>query len=671
MNSARILFAVLFLFALGFFFRNAYRLLALLCLGRWENRFDRLADRFKDMMVYAFGQRRVLKSPFGINHFIIFWGFLVLLPMNAEFLVAGIFPQFSLSFVGTIPYGAARAATDVMSLVVLVAVAVATTRRLFFRPAHIEATWDAFFILGMIAALMVAYFGYHAGAIRLGETEWRAWMPVANAVSGLVARQPETQVRFWAEACWWLHAGVLLLFLNYLPYSKHLHILAAIPNCFLRSADFVKTVPRLKFERGLEFGHSQVTHFTWKDLLDFMACTECGRCQAACPASATGKILNPKEIILRGKHNLFANGAQIMARRRFDTLGPAPEDTSLGAPLIGGDPHLSVSEEALWQCTTCGACMQECPVLIEHVPKIIAMRRHLAMEQAKFPEELLGFFVNSEQRFNPWGVAPADRAKWMQDLNIPTAAQLAQAGKPIDYLYFVGCSGAFDPRSRSIVVAMVKILNAAGVSWAVLGQEEKCCGDSLRRLGNEYVFEDLAKENMRIFEKYNIRRMVTHCPHGFSTLLNDYKQYAAEFEVLHHSELISQLIQDGRLKLRRKVDGVTVFHDPCYLGRYNNVYEPPRKVLIAAAGGVKPREMKRCRERSFCCGAGGGRMWLEEPAGRRIYLERTREALRDNPSTIAVACPFCMSMFENGLKDEGKENNVRVKDIAEIIADAL
>lgn len=669
MTVGRIIYVLLFLFAIGFFCRNAYRLFALLCLGRWENRYDRLFDRFKNMVAYAFGQLRVIQTPYGFNHFLIFWGFMTLLLMNTEFLVSGLFPQFTFAFLGEYIYGPLLVLTEIMSIVVLISVVVAAARRIFFRPAYIDPTFDAFFILSLIALLMVFYFGYHAGEIFLNETEWDGWMPVSKALAGTFASTDSAH--FWKSFSWWIHAIVLLVFLNYLPYSKHLHVLTAIPNCFFRAFSFVRTVPRLTFEQGEEFGISKITQFSWKGLLDFISCTECGRCQEACPANATGKLLNPKEMIHQGKYNLFENGNDLLATRRFDTLAPAPDDAALRVPLIGGDRRDSVAEQALWACTTCGACMMECPVFIEHVPKIVEMRRHLVMEQSKFPDELLTFFENSEQRFNPWGIAPTDRTKWTQDLDIPLVQDLVEQDKKIDYLFYVGCSGAYDSRSRSISVAMSRILKAAGVTWGILGNEEKCCGDSLRRLGNEYVFEKIAADNIATFNKYGIQRVVTCCPHGYSTLKNDYRQYGAEFEVIHHSELIAQFIREGKIKLSPKANGRTVYHDSCYLGRYNDIYEAPRNVLRSACGGVEPMEMERTGRKSFCCGAGGGRMWMEELEGKRIYLDRTQEALKTNPSTIAVACPFCMTMFEDGVKEEGVQDKVQVKDIAEIVAEAL
>jgi len=661
-----VIFAILCTGAVLFFLRNVFRLLAMICLGRWENRFDHLWSRFTGMLVYGFGQLRVVSEKFGINHFLLFWGFIVLIFVNAEFFIAGVFPRFSWNFIGDIPYGIIMFLADIMSLVVLVCVLIALFRRLVIRPAHIDSTYDAYLILSLVGSLMIAFYGMNAAEARIGTLKAASWMPISQALQDLYRSASFETTHRWARIFWWLHALILLFFLNYLPYSKHLHILTSLPNCFFRSFTLVTTVPRLTFKKGLRFGVSKIFQFRWKDLLDFTACTECGRCQKACPAHATEKPLNPKQVIHEGKLNLFANGRDLLAARPADMLASAPENTEPAIPLINGREE-SVSREAIWSCTTCGACMQKCPVFIEHVPKIIQMRQHLVMEKADFPQELIAFFENSEQRSNPWGIAPTDRFKWATDLNVPVLAD----GVKAEYLFYVGCAGAFDSRARQVTTSLVKILNAAGVSWAVLGNEEKCCGDSLRRLGNEYVFEKMAQENIALLNKYSVKKIITYCPHCYTTLKNDYRQFGAEFDVIHHSTFINSLIKKGSIKVSASLSGTTVFHDSCYLGRYNNIYTDPREIVRACAGGVQPTEMERHGAESFCCGAGGGRMWMEELVGKRIYLERTKEALRAHPSTIAVACPYCMTMFEDGVKDEKASASVKVKDIAEIVAESL
>lgn len=657
----RLVFAIILLGATAFFLKNIFRLVATICLGRWDNRFDRLWSRFTDMLTYGFGQLRVVSEKFGINHFLLFWGFMVLAFINFEFLVAGVFPMFSLEFIGARVYGLLLFMADIMSLVVLICAVTAMVRRTFFRPKHIDPTIDAYFVLSLVATLMVAYFGMHA--CEIGIEAKLAWMPISKILSAMVGAGGDHTL---ARTFWWIHAGVLLFFLNYLPYSKHLHVLTAIPSCFFRSPSLVATVPRLTFKKGAEFGISKVVQFRWTDLLDFMACTECGRCQAACPATNTDKPLNPKEVIHEGKLNIFQNAKGVFASRPADMLASAPADAEMQVPLINGNPE-GVSTDAIWACTTCGACMQKCPVFIEHVPKIVQMRQHLVMEKAEFPEELTTFFENSEQRSNPWGITPTDRIKWAHELSVPLLCD----GVKTEYLFYVGCAGAFDSRARQVTVALTRILNAAGVSWGVLGTEEKCCGDSLRRLGNEYVFDAMAKENIETFNKYGIKNIITYCPHCFTTLTNDYKQYGADLKVVHHTGFINELIKEGKIKPSAAINGRTVVHDSCYLGRYNGIYNEPREIIKSCSGGIAPLEMPRCGDQSFCCGAGGGRMWMEELIGKRIYLERTQEALKTDPSTIAVSCPYCMTMFEDGVKDEKVSDKVKVKDVAEIVAESI
>ena len=394
--------------------------------------------------------------------------------------------------------------------------------------------------------------------------------------------------------------------------------------------------------------------FAWKDLLDSFSCTECGRCQNACPAATTGKPLNPREVIHVIKDNLLANAKALKSGKRPPI------------PLIAETGECASSEEALWSCTTCGACLEACPVVIEQMPKIVKMRRHLVEMEARFPAELLNLFENIEGRSNPWGIAPSERSKWSSRMEVKPFEQ-----GTTEYLFYVGCAGAFDSRSKQVTLALATILDAAGLSWGVLGRDELCCGDSLRRLGNEFAFDRLARENVRMFQERGVTKVITHCPHCFSTLANDYRQYGLELEVIHHSELINQLLSDGRLKLNQPVTGLgtLLFHDSCYLGRHNDIYQAPRQA-IGMAIGQAPEEFSRNRNNSLCCGAGGGRMWLEEQSGTRINRERAREALLAKADTVCVSCPYCMTMFGDAFKDEGAAH-VAVKDIAEVVATGL
>ncbi|KAA0891782.1 heterodisulfide reductase-related iron-sulfur binding cluster [Oryzomonas rubra] len=648
------IFTPLLIISLGIFAWGCWRRFSLVALGQAENRFDNIGQRIGEMLKYAFGQKRVLAKPFGLNHFVIFWSFIILLVSNTEFLLHGVFPSISLAHLPDGIYFPLLLVIDIVSLLALVAVVIAMVRRIIAPPYPEARTIEAFFILALIATLMMANFGINGARISHMPVIYlavaRTYMPVSSFVAGLITPSAGALV---FGVSWWAHAAALLLFMCYLPHSKHMHILTAIPNCFFRRLEKPNTQPREEFVSGNTFGVAQADRFTWKDLLDSMACTECGRCQKVCPANITGKPLNPRAVVHDIKVNLLENGALLKQ-------GATP-----AIPLIGDGGEGSVAEEVIWGCTTCGACMEACPVFIEQMPKIVKMRRHLVENEARFPEELLNLFENMEGRSNPWGIAPSERTKWCAQMEV----------KPFDkntteYLLYVGCAGSFDSRSKHVSVALAQLLDKAGVSWGILGKDEKCCGDSLRRLGNEYVFDRMAKENVRIFTERGVKKVITQCPHCFSTLKNDYKQYGLELEVIHHSEFLRNLVQDGHLKLEGTSAelGATVFHDSCYLGRHNDVYDAPREVIELATGAA-PVEMERNRNNAFCCGAGGGRMWMEEHTGERINLTRVREALEEKPDTICVSCPYCLTMFEDGLKDV-KADSVKVRDVAEVLAEA-
>jgi len=647
----------IFVVAIVFFGWSCFQRFRLVTLGKSENRFNGIGKRIWNMLLYAFGQRRVVNRPFGINHFVLFWGFMILLVANTEFLLHGLFPNYiSLSKLPDGIYYTLAFIFDLVSVLILFTVGIAVIRRLAFPPSYIDArSRDAFIILSLVAVLMIAFFGLHASEIAQGTEEAAAYMPISSfAASTFLSGGPAGSLVGYANLYWWVHAIVLLSFLDYLPYSKHMHVLTAIPNCFFKSLAKVTTQAKEEFQRSNTFGVGQVEQFTWKGLFDSYSCTECGRCQDVCPATFTDKPLNPRLLIHDIKANLLKNGPLITKKKE------------MVVPLIGDDQEGSISEEVLWECTTCSACMEVCPVFIEHVPRIIDMRRNLVEMKAKFPEELLTFFENMEQRSNPWGIAPGDRAKWAAEID----AKPFEADRT-EYLFYVGCAGAFDARDRQVTLAIAKILEVGGISWGILGRDEMCCGDSLRRLGNEFIFDRIVKENIKIFQEMGIKKIITQCPHCYSTLKNDYRQYGVELEVVHHTELLNQLIQEDRLKLNGPGDlSNVVFHDSCYLGRYNGIYEAPREA-IASITGQAPTEMKRRHERSFCCGAGGGRMWMEESVGKRINIERVEEALKENPKTICVCCPYCMTMFEDGLKDKKADDRVQVLDLAEIVARAL
>jgi len=655
------IFAVIFVASVALFGWSCFRRFRLVTLGKADNRFNNIGKRIGNMLFQAFVQRCTVSHGyrFGLNHLVLFWCFMLLLIANTEFLFNGVFPDYiDLSLLPAGLYYALSFIFELVSLLALLAVCLAVIRRLVFPPSYIVArSLDAFVILGLIAALMIAFFGMHASEIAQGGEEAARYMPISSfAASTFFSGVPAGSLVGYTSFFWWIHAIVLLAFLNYLPYSKHMHILTSIPNCFFKSLTKVNTQSREEFKEGNTFGVERVDQFTWKDLFDSYSCTECGRCTDSCPATFTEKPLNQRLVIHDIKVNLLKNGP-LMFRNKDSVL-----------PLIGDgqEQEGSVSEDVIWECTTCGACMEVCPVSIEHVSKIVDMRRNLVEMKAKFPEELLAFFESMEQRSNPWGIAPGERVKWAAEID----AKPFEAGTT-EYLFYVGCAGAFDARNRRTTLAVAKILDAAGISWGILGKDELCCGDSLRRLGNEFVFDRIARENIKLFAERGVTKIITQCPHCYSTLKNDYRQYGAELEVSHHTELINSLLKEGKLELNQTNNlGKAVFHDSCYLGRYNNIYEAPREVFASATGQM-PVEMGRHHDKSFCCGAGGGRMWMEEAIGKHINVARVEEALKEDPGTICVCCPYCMTMFEDGLKDKDAVDKVQVLDLAEIVARAL
>jgi Fe-S oxidoreductase/nitrate reductase gamma subunit len=653
------IFIAVFVVAAALFVWSCFRRFRLVFLGKPENRFKDIGRRIRGVLFYAFGQRCTVSHGyrFGLNHLVLFWCFTVLFIANTEFLLNGLAPDY-ISF-SRLPHGAYYTLScifEIVSILALLAVCIALMRRLFFPPPYIEArSRDAFTILGLIAVLMLAFFGLHASKIAQGDEIAANYMPISNFVaSNILSGVSAGSLGSYIDAFWWIHAIALLGFLNYLPYSKHMHILTSIPNLFFRNLTKVNTQTREEFKKGNTFGVGQIDQFTWKGLFDSYSCTECGRCSDMCPATNTGKLLNPRLVIHDIKVNLLKNGPLIVAKKE-QVLN-----------LIGGEKEGSVAEEVLWACTTCGACMEVCPVFIEHVPRIVDMRRNLVETRAKFPAELLAFFENIEQRSNPWGIVPAERVKWAADIDVKPFD-----GSKTEYLFYVGCFGSFDARSRRVTLAISRILNAGGISWGILGKDELCCGDSLRRLGNEFVFDRMVRDNIKIFKERGVKKVITECPHCYNTLKNDYRQYGVELEVIHHTELINELLKAGKLGLNGSKDpGNVVFHDSCYLGRYNEIYEAPRNV-IASVTGRAPTEMERRYDKSFCCGAGGGRMWMEESTGKRINVERVEEALKKDPGTICVCCPYCLTMFADGLKDKKADDKVQVLDLAEIVAQAL
>ncbi len=685
-----ILVALAIVIAFGYFFYKVVTLARFVLLGKPENRFDQIGTRAWRMIRNAIFQLANFKRPkgdilyAGIMHFMIFWGFMILLLGEIEILIGGLVPGFSFHFLGYPLYNLFLFSQDLMATAVIAAMIMSLARRFIEHPAKLNYHFGSYLILGLITGLMLTLFAMNvSNGVNPEEPVYNAanWMLFAGSYIKLFhVTQPIPHVAY--QVIWWVHVLMLLFFLDFIPNSKHLHILGAIPNnFFVNLTGKSMQLQPINFEaEGVEtFGVSKFEELTWKQLLDGPACTECGRCTDDCPAANTGKILSPREIILNIKENMKANGPKFLKLKEGEKLpddqrvqllaDEAESEKRMAARKEHPEEHntaTSISPQELWACTTCGACQQICPVYNEHIRDIIDMRRYLVMTESKMPQELSATFRNNDTNGNPWGLGSDARLDWAEGLGIKTITEQPDT----DVLYWVGCAGAYDDRNKKIATAFVKIMQAAKVKFAVLGTEETCCGDWVRRAGNEYAFQALAKQNIETFKKYNIKKIVTACPHGYYTIKHDYPEFGGNYEVIHHSQLIMQLLNEGRIKLTKPLEKLVTYHDSCYLGRHNNIYAEPREV-VAAVPQVRMAEMKRSYDNSFCCGAGGARMWLEEKEGDRINRVRTAEALSLNPDVIATACPFCMTMIDDGVKDKGVEDNVKVLDIAEIVQRAM
>ncbi len=660
MELKNIIFTVVFIAAFGFFFYNVKRLISYLKTGKDENRFDNIGERLKNVVSIVFGQKKLLRDPVaGTIHFLIFWGFVVFLLAVLESIIQGFYSEFSFDFLGPV-YTVITFIQDIFTILVMLSVIYALVRRYILNIPRLEhgkaSKIDATVILVMIFLVVSGMLGQNAAEIASHNFQMSgyAFRPVSIFLSKIFFSGPSETANFAYHFFWWMHILVVLAFLNFLPYSKHLHVLTSVFNVFFHKVGEHKFALKpldLEDEEAEQFGAADVNDLTWKQLLDGYSCTECGRCWEACPASTTGKALSPREIIINIRKRTMEKAPLLVAGK--------DDDEVMEKTLV----HNYVKDEELWACTTCGACMQECPVTIEHVDAIVDMRRDLVLMESEFPPELNTVFKNLETNFTPWAFNWQDRANWAEGLNIKTMAE----DNNTEYLFWVGCAGSFDSRYQKVSVAFAKLMQNAGVDFRILGNEEKCNGDTARRLGNEYLAQMMMQENIETLKNYKVKKIVTACPHCFNSLKHEYPQFGGNFEVLHHTELINKLIDEGKIKLKNdEVKRKITYHDSCYLGRYNEVYEQPREPL-RKIGGVELIEMERSKDKGFCCGAGGGRMFMEETEGTRINEERTKEALATNAGTIASACPFCMTMLNDGVKTFEKSDEVQVKDIAEIV----
>ncbi len=638
-----VLFGLLVGLSAAAFLYSASRRFQALAAGKWENRFDRIPTRIWKTIEYAFLQLRMFRDPYaGTFHILIFGGFVVLAIRTTALVAEGLWPRFQV--LPGVPGHAYNFLKDIVELLVFVGVAMAAGRRLFARPRRLDPSVDAWLILFLIDFLIVTDLLADSARIALDPSRAGWWAPATAPIAHLLSGASATSIASLFAACWWLHLLDIFFFGNYLPYSKHFHIIVAVPNIFLQKLEPMGRLASIDLENAESFGASKIEDFTWKQLLDGYTCTECGRCREVCPTALTHKPLDPKVHIGVFRDAFYAETPRLLAEATG--RGSGSEDAEPPArPLIDG----WISQDTIWACTTCGFCTAACPVfIVPAVDKIIEMRRNLVLDRAEFPKEMQTAFRGMETNGNPWGIAAASRADWAAELPVVTMAQ-AKASD-IEYLFWVGCAGSYEDRAKRVSKSLVEILNAAGVKFAILGTEETCNGDSARRMGNEYLFQTLAQQNIETVNRYGVKKIVTNCPHCLNCLKNEYSQFGGDYDVVHGTELVAELVAQGRVVLDKELPETITFHDPCYLGRYNKVYDAPRKILESIPG-LRLREMERSKENGLCCGAGGGRMWMEEKLGERINQTRMKDIAAMETDKVGVSCPFCMVMIANAKEE--------------------
>ncbi len=620
-----------------------YRRVILWRRGASEPRFDQPVVRLTLLLKYGILQLRTWRKAYpGVFHAMIFWGMIVLFIATVVVLIdydlglpimkGKFYLYFQSLFV------------DIFGLLAIIGVTMAAVRRWFVRPKQLVYTPEASALLILILAILVSGFLVEGWRIAATNDPWGAWSPVGKLVA--MASLPVMSLDTLLVAhrtFWWTHLLLVFGFLAWAPYTKMAHVVTSTLNIYTaRLAPIGASLRKIDFEKSEKLGINALSDFTWKDLLDLDACTECGRCTAACPAYRVGKELSPRDIIL-DLQRLMHDPA-----RAFDKN------------YIGETPALSA--DALWQCTTCAACVEACPVSIEQFPKIVDTRRFLVMEDAEFPDTMQQALQSLETRGHPLRGTAFSRVDWTQGLKISTMAEAREA----EVLLWVGCGGALVERNQKVVRATAQLLEAAGVKFAILGREEKCTGDPARRIGNEFLFETLAQDNIATLDKYAVKTIVTSCPHCFNTLANEYPQFGGKYEVFHHSQYLAKLVESGRLKSGGASDKTVTFHDPCYLGRHNGEYDAPRE-LVQLATGSAPVEMGQCKSNGFCCGGGGGMSFIDEPPNQRVNQERARQALETGADVVAVGCPFCLTMLEDGINARKGDRDVKVMDVAELL----
>ncbi len=702
---------LILLAGLGVFLYTMQKRIRPLLFARFDGNDTRLDDpqeRTSRLLEFGFGQKRMPGKPekaAGLAHILVFAAFLLaqLGTMNSFGLAFDrdfVLPLFN---AGT---GLGRCYLLAKDLVVLggtLGVGVFLYFRLLAKKERMTQSAEGVFILCMILGVIWtdALIDGAELAARNQASPW--YFPVSGVVADGLRGLSTGALHGLVTGGVLAHVLIVVVFLNFLPLGKHFHILTGLPTVFFQRLTPQGVLSKTDLENSEKFGAAKLTDLSWKEVLDTYSCTECGRCQTYCPTYVTGKPLSHKEVNRALRHHAtevaetmplpmgFLLQSLLQRSGLKEATKPASSEGGAEAPAGATAQGLQLSAEAyeklpplvgeggilpdetVWACTTCGWCEQACPVFIEQLPRIIDMRRNLVLMESRFPDEAARVFKNMENQGNPWGMGSNKRGEWAEGLGVPTAAGLKAEGKEFEYLFFVGCAGSFDERQKKVSKALIEIFKEAKVSYAILGEEETCTGDSARRLGNEYLFQSMAQANVEMFNGYGVKKIITQCPHCFNTIGKEYPQFGGDYKVLHHTEVIAQLVADGKLTPGQiKLEGEVTLHDSCYLARHNGVTEAPRQALVSL--GIKVKEMDRSRTETFCCGAGGGRMWLEEKLGQRVNQNRVDEAaatLGAGGGTVATSCPFCLTMIKDGINETGRGESMQARDIAELVAMGL
>jgi Fe-S oxidoreductase len=659
-------------------------------LGKKTEFDNNVKERLNKIWIMVFGQKKLLKDKkSGAIHVMFFYGFLLVQFGAIDFIIKGIKPGAHLPF-GPL-YPAFTFFQEIVTLTILVAVIWAYYRRYIEKLVRLKRGWKSGLVLIFIGGLMVSVLlGNGASMIWHGhEATWSE--PVASLIAGALGWMGETASIVVFYVAWWIHLIFLLSFLVYVPQGKHAHLIAGPANVYLNRLENPGKLSKIDFEDETQesFGVGKIEDFTQLQMVDFYACVECGRCTNMCPATGTGKMLSPMDLIVKLRDHLTNYGAAVTSKQPWVptfafsntqgnqlALASAGKGAEEAAASLAYSPSLIgdvITEEEIWACTTCRNCEDQCPVMNEHVEKIIDLRRYLVLTEGKLNPDAQRAMTNIERQGNPWGLNRKEKENWREvreDVYVPTVKEAKKAGEEFEYLFWVGSMGSFDNRSQKIALSFAKLMNEAGVKFAILGNKEKNSGDTPRRLGNEFLFQELATKNIEEFEKNEVKKIVTIDPHAYNIFKNEYPDFGLQAEVYHHTEILYDLVKEGRLKPQFEVNETITFHDSCYLGRYNDVYDPPREILKTIPG-VKLVEMERNRETAMCCGAGGGLMWMEEETGNRINVSRTEQALATNSSIISSGCPYCLTMLSDGTKAKEVEDKISTYDVAEILEKAV